>query len=235
MRVRGHRARGHPAQRIEGGQLLHRVAPQLHAKGLRLGRRGKDLHHVAPHAKGPAPEVDVVALVLHGDEAADQRVALDGLARLQPHVHALVGLGRPDAVDAGDGGDHHDVAPLEERGGGGVPHAVDLVVDQRVLLDIGVRLRDVRFRLVVVVVGDEILHGVAGEERLELAVQLGGQRLVGRDHEGGPAQPGDHVGQREGLAAPRDAEEHGVRLPFREELGQALDGPRLIARRLELG
>ena len=57
---------------------------------------------------------------------------------------------------------------------------VDLVVDERVLLDVGVRLGDVGLGLVVVVVGDEVLDRVLREERLELAVQLGGQRLVGR-------------------------------------------------------
>src|SRR5215467_15206271 len=28
------RARGHPAERIEGGELFHLIAPQLHAEGL---------------------------------------------------------------------------------------------------------------------------------------------------------------------------------------------------------
>jgi len=56
-----------------------------------------------------------------------------------------------------------------------VAHPVDLVVDERVLLDVGVRLRDVGLGLVVVVVGDEVLDRVLREERLELSVQLGGR------------------------------------------------------------
>ena len=46
--------------------------------------------------------------------------------------------------------------------------AVDLVVDRRVLLDVGVRRRHVGLWLVVVVVGDEVLDPVVGEELLEL-------------------------------------------------------------------
>ena len=42
---------------------------------------------------------------------------------------------------------------------------------------------DVRLGLVVVVVGDEVLDGVFGEELAELVAELGGQRLVVRDHE----------------------------------------------------
>ena len=67
-----------------------------------------------------------------------------------------------------------------------VAHAVDLVVDERVLLDVRVRRGDVRLGLVVVVVADEVLDGVVGEELLELAVELRRQRLVVRDDQRGP-------------------------------------------------
>src|SRR5262249_6317553 len=87
---------------------------------------------------------------------------------------------------------------------------------------------------VVVVVGDEVLDGVAGEEGFELPVELGGQGLVGRDDEGRPSEPHDDVGERERLAAPRDAQEDGVRMPLGEKLAQAIDGPRLVPRRLGL-
>ena len=59
------------------------------------------------------------------------------------------------------------------------------------LLDVGVGARHVGLGLVVVVVGDEVLDRVVGEEALELAVELGGQRLVGRED------------QRRALGAPR--------------------------------
>jgi hypothetical protein len=59
-----------------------------------------------------------------------------------------------------------------------VAHAVDLVVDDGVLLDVGVARGDVRLGLVVVVVADEVLDGVVGEELLELAVELRRERLV---------------------------------------------------------
>ena len=52
-------------------------------------------------------------------------------------------------------------------------------------LDVGVGARDVGLGLVVVVVGDEVLDRVVGEEALELAVELGGERLVGREDERG--------------------------------------------------
>jgi hypothetical protein len=47
-----------------------------------------------------------------------------------------------------------------------------------VLLDVGVGARDVGLRLVVVVVGDEVLDRVVGQKLAHLGVELRGQRLV---------------------------------------------------------
>ena len=57
------------------------------------------------------------------------------------------------------------------------------VVDDRVLVDERVGRRDVRLGLVVVVVADEVLDGVLGEELPHLAVELRGERLVRREDE----------------------------------------------------
>ena len=73
---------------------------------------------------------------------------------------------------------------------------------------IGVGARHVGLRLVVVVVGDEILDRVVGEEVLELAIELGGQRLVGRQDQGRALRLLDHLGHGEGLAGAGDAEQH---------------------------
>ena len=114
-------------------------------------------------------------------------------------------------------------------------HAVDLLVHRRVLLDIGVGARDIGLGLVVVVIGDEILDRVVREEALELAIELGGQRLVGREHQRRALRRLDHLRHGEGLARAGDAEQHLValmRVHLRHQLG---DGRRLVALGLELG
>ncbi len=68
--------------------------------------------------------------------------------------------------------------PLRKGRRGGMAQLVDLVVDGGVLLDVGVGGGDVGFGLVVVVVGDKILHRVIREELLELAVKLGASVLL---------------------------------------------------------
>ena len=195
---------------------------------------GEHFERVAAHAKQAAREVaGLHALVLQRDEVLDELTLVDLVAELQRKSHGGVGLDRADAVDARHGGHDDHVVALEQRPRGRVAHAVDLLVDVGFLLDIGVGARDVGFGLVIVVVGDEILDGVVGEEALELAVELRGQRLVGREDQSRPLGRLDHLGHGEGLARAGDAEQHLVALLGANALDQLLDRLRLIALRLE--
>ena len=111
---------------------------------------------------------------------------------------------------------------------------VDVVVPRRVLLDVEVGLRDVRLGLVVVVVGDEVLDGVVGEELPELVAELRGQRLVVRDDQRRALELLDDPGHGRGLAGARGAEEGLVLGARPQALGELLDRLRLIACRLVL-
>jgi hypothetical protein len=194
--------------------------------------RGEDLDDVAARAERAAVEVLVVALVEDLDELHEDRAALDLLARLEPEQHVVVRLRAAEAVDAGHARDDDHVVPLEQRARRGVAQLVDAVVDQRVLLDVGVGRRDVRFGLVVVVVRDEVLDGVLGEELLELAEELGRERLVVAEHERGAVHVRDDVRHREGLAGAGRAEQHLV-LHAADHAGRELmDRLGLIALRL---
>ena len=196
-----------------------------------MGR--KDLHDVTPHPESAAMEIEIVPLILDLHQLPQQLVPAILLPLVEEDVHRLVGFRGADAVDAGNGGDDDDITPGKEAAGGGMAHLVDLVVDGRILLDKGIGGGEVGFRLVVIVVGDEILHGIVGKQLLELAVQLGRQGLVGGDDKGRPVHRGNDMGHGEGLAGPGHAEKHLVPVPAKDTLGKLGYGARLIAPRLE--
>ena len=77
---------------------------------------------------------------------------------------------------------------------------------------IGIAGRHIGLGLVVIVIGNEILHRVFREELPHLPVELGGQSLVGGQDEGRALHLLDQVCNREGLARAGDAEQGHARL-----------------------
>ena len=227
-------------ERIDARDALDLVTEQRDAQRLLLVR-GEHLDGVAADAELVAGEADVVALVLQFDEPAQDRPLVALLPHLQHEQLLGVHLGRTEAVDRRDRRDDDDVAAAQERARRRVAQPVDLVVDRAVLLDVRVGRRQVRLGLVVVVVGDEVLDPVLREQLPELGRQLRGEALVRRHHQRRPVGLGDHVGDRERLPRPGDAEQ---RLEFvappdafdhgRDRLGLITCG-REVADELEIG
>ncbi|MNR53294.1 hypothetical protein D3C85_1732850 [compost metagenome] len=78
-----------------------------------------------------------------------------------------------------------------------------MLVDAGILFDEQVPARHIGLRLVVIVVGHEILDRILRKELAHFRVQLCGQRFVVRHDDGRPAGAGDDIGHGEGLAGTR--------------------------------
>jgi hypothetical protein len=217
-------------ERIEQLHLLDLVVEQRDAHSVLRVLGGKDVEHVATHAKRAATEIGVVARVLHLGEPANRVALREGVALAHVQNHAVI-LGRiADTVDRRNGADDHAVGTLEDRLGRRKPHLLDVLVDRAVLLDVEVARRHVRFGLVIVVVADEILDCVRREELAELGIELRGERLVRREHERGTPGASDDVRHRVRLAGTGDAEQRLERETVLQALDELVDRFRLIAR-----
>ena len=220
--------------RIQHRDLLHLVAEKPDADHVLVVRR-THLQRVTAHPE-PAPrQVGVVALVLHVHEAPQDGAVVVGLAVAQHQQLVLVLVRATETVDAGHRGHDHHVAAGEQRRGGRVPQPLDLVVDGGVLLDEGVAGRHVRLGLVVVVVGDEVLHPVVREELPQLVGQLGGERLVGCQHECRPLHLLDGPGHGGALARSGDAQQRLEAIAAANPFRQPGDSRRLVAGGFEVG
>lgn len=222
-------------KRVELGDRIDLVAEHRDAPGgiLKVGR--EDLDGIAADAKRAAHEIDVLALILLGDEVCQQLTLIQSVADRHLEGHRRIGLDRADTVDAGNRGDDDAVVALQQRAGRRVAHPVDLLVDRTLLLDERVGARHIGFRLVIVVIGDEIFDRVVGEEVLELGIELRRQRLVRREDDGRALGRLDHLGHGEGLARAGDAEQDLAALAGIDALDKVADGGRLVAGGLVVG
>ena len=197
--------------------------------------RRPDLKTVAPHPERPTLEPRIVAPVLLCHQVGNHLPLVIHPPGFQILGHRAIGLDRADTVNAGHRRDDHHIVPFQQRPGGRVAHPVDLFVDLAFLLDIGVRPRHIGLGLIVIVIAYEILNRVLGEEPLEFAVQLRGQRLVRGQDDRRALRLLYDLGHGECLAGPGRAQQHLVPLPFAHAARQFGDGGRLVTRRLEPG
>ena len=176
---RPHHLAGH---RIDRRDARHDIVVQLEADDHVVVRR-MHLDHVAAHAEAAAPDFESLRGYWIATSCSSSSRAREPRAGARVDAHAAPVLGRAEAVDARHARHDDDVVALEQHRRGLQPQPVDVVVDARVLGDVRVGGRHVGFGLVVVVVGDEVADRVVREELPELAVELGRQRLVVRDHQ----------------------------------------------------
>ena len=222
-------------ERVKDADGFHLVIEQFDANRLFFLFRRKNIDHITAHPVGGAAEIHLVAGVLQLRQPAQQFALVDAVTAHQVQHHGVVTGRITQAVDGRYGGHNDGVRPLQNGLGCGQPHLLDLLVHRGILLDEGVGARHIGFRLVVVVIGNEVLHRVFRKELLELPVQLGRQRLVGRHDDSGPPGLLDHIGHGEGLAGPGDPQQRLVTQAVVDPFDQLGDGLRLVTGGLVIG
>ena len=192
-----------PRRGVDGLDGLDLVVVEHYAEALaaEFAEGRHDVHRVAVDAERRRFQVAFGARVERFDQLVEEMLVADDLPDPDVDGRGMEIRRVAGAVEARYARyDDHVAAPRQQRGHGAQAHFLDLGVDRKVFFDEGVRRGEVGLRLVIVVVGDEILHGVLREEIAELAVKLRRERLVVAQDERRAVQLRDDVGHGEGLS-----------------------------------
>ena len=124
----------------------------------------------------------------------------DPLAHFEMEEHFPIVLRSTQAIDAGDRGYDDHIGALNQRPRCAKAHFFNTVIDSEVFFNIGVGACNVGLRLIVVIIGDEILNGVVGKEGFKLLKKLSRKGFVVSEDEGGLTGIGNDICHGEGLA-----------------------------------
>ncbi len=213
---------------VEIADPLDLVAKELHPHGMVLVIGRVELHGIPADPKHIAFKGDIVALIsdLHQSPQKLVPVPLRAGPEGNDHVGEIIRLAQ--TVDAGDGGNHDHVPAFQKGAGGGEAEAVNFVVGGCVFSDIGVRVGNIGLGLIVVVIGDKILHGVIWKKLLEFGAELSGKGLVMSQNQSGTLDGFNHLGHGKGLARASNAQQHLLFQPIFDALRQRLNCFRLV-------
>ena len=173
----------YPVDWVEHFYLFQLLAPENKSTGI-VAVSHVNVHRIAQHPERPALELGLVARVQRIDERKQQLVATHSRSHRERDRIVVKILGIAYAVETRNRRYHHDVpSSRKERGGRVQSETFYFLVDLQVLFDVRVRMWDIGFGLIIVIVRNEILHGVLREKTFELAVQLRRQRFVVAQHQ----------------------------------------------------
>ena len=139
----------------------------------------ENVHRVPAYPEAAALEIRLRAIVEGIYKLVQEAGHAHGLALLDGDRLVVEIVRIAYAVEAADRAYDYDVPPPGHQCRCRADaEFIDLVVDGKVLFNIGIRNGDVGFRLIVIVIGNEILYGIVREKRFEFSVQLRGQGFV---------------------------------------------------------
>ena len=200
-----------PGQRIEDRKILDFAVEEFNTQGLTLALGRMHIDDLAAHAEIATAQLVVTTRVLQFGEPAHDFAIGNAIAahHVQDHVEVFIGV--TETVDCRNGRHDDRVATFQQRFGRRQAHLLDVLVDAGVFFNVGIARRHIGLGLVVVIVGNKVLDRVVREKFLELAVELRGESLVGREHQGWSLNLLDHISNRISLAAAGHAEQNLLR------------------------
>ena len=216
-------------QGVDLGDALDLVSEEADPQGPPLVAHGEDIQRVAPDPEGAPLKVHVVSLELDVHQPPHDLLPADLHAGPQGQRELQILLGVAQGVDAGNRSHDDHVLALVQGAGGGVAQPVDLLVHRRGLLDVGIAGGDVGLRLVIIIIGNEILHSRVREKALELGAELGCQGLVMGQDQRGLLDLFYDLGHGVGFARAGDAQQHLEPVAPQDALAQLLYGLGLVA------
>ena len=146
-----------PALNLAGQHINLRYAINLIPEKLHADRRiaivcREYLKHIPADPERAAMKIHLISRVLNIDQRTDDLVPVLLHARAQRYHHAKVILRAAQTIDTGNRCHNDHISPLHKRSRGRQAQFIYLLIDCRVFCDIGIRLRHIRLRLIIIIV-----------------------------------------------------------------------------------
>ena len=192
-RVAGNFIKHLASQRVEQGNRFNLVIEQGNAHRGFIVLCRKHIDHVAAHTECASAKIKFVSIVLHAHQTRDHVALRDFFTLLHVQDHAMVINRIAYAVNSRNGGNDNTVFPLQQSLSSGEAHLFYVLINAGIFFYEQIAGGHVSFRLVIIVIRNEILHRIVRKKLPELTVQLRCQGFIGRHDDCWPPRSGDHI------------------------------------------
>ena len=159
-----------PGQRIKLCDPIDLISEKLHPDRILKGRYRNDLQHIALHPESTTPKIHIISHVLNIDQLPDHIIPVLVHTRAQRNHHFPVIIRITNPIDTGYRRYYDHIPPLNQCSSRTVSQLIDFIIDCRILRNIGICRWHICLRLIIIIIGNKILHRIMWEECLKLTV-----------------------------------------------------------------
>ena len=168
----------HAGNSIDLGNAVYFITEELNTDGTACPVGRINLQCISANPELITGEIHVITLIADLRKLSKHMIHGILLSHTKGDHHTLIIDRVTQTVQAADRRNHNYIPTLKKCGGCAVTQTVDLLINGRILLDIGIRVGNICFRLIIIIVGDKILHRVIGEKLTEFCAELCCQGLI---------------------------------------------------------
>ena len=220
-------------QNVKLADFFNLVAEERHPPPAVFVVRRKDIQRIALNPERGTHKIRLIALILQQRQIFIDFFRLDTIAFFKRKRHRRIRFHASQTVNARHRRHDNHVFLFQNVTRRPVPHPVNLLVNRRIFFNIGISLRNICFRLIIVVVGYEILNMVVRKKLFHLRIQLRRKNFVRRHNQRRLLHLLNDFGHGKGLARTGNAQQNLVSFASSQAVAQLPDCFRLVSRRLK--
>ena len=176
------------------------IPEKFHTNGMLRGADRENFDHIPTDTKRTSFKIQIIAVILHFHQSAQDFIPVLLHAGAQGKHHAVVFLRVTQAINTRNAGNNNNILSLHQRRRGGMAQLINFIIDRGILFDIGIRTWYIRFGLIIIIIADEILHRIFGEELLQLVIKLCRKGFIMRNDQSRLLDFLNDICHREGFA-----------------------------------
>ena len=130
----------------------------------------KDFQYIASYTEGSTLKIHIISIVLNLNQLRNDLIPVLDHTWPQRDHHLLIINRWTQSIDARYASHNNHISSLRQCSCRRVSKLINLIIDGRILCNVGVRRWDIGFWLVVVIVGYKVFYRIIGKELFKFAV-----------------------------------------------------------------
>ena len=154
------------SQHIKFYNAFNFIVKHLDAHSLFTISGWNNFDNITAYPESTTLKIYIITVILYFYQFMQYLLTVNNLTKAQRQYHIIIFLRRTQTVDTGYTGHNNYIPAFKQSTSGRVAQLINLVVNRSILFNISIGLRNIRFRLIIVIIRNKIFYSIFRKECL---------------------------------------------------------------------